>query len=519
MSLFLGLDSSTQSLTALIIDVSEGEIVANEGVNFGRDLPEFNCPNGVRENPDPLIQHSDPLLWLAALDLVLAKLQKTGVAIAEIAGISGSGQQHGSVYLAEKFTEILGGMSSKMSLVEQIKPALTRQTSPIWMDSSTTEECREMAAAIGAAKIQNLTGSPPIERFTGPQIRRFSKLDPTAYSQTARIHLVSSFMASVLSGKEAGIDYGDGAGMNLLNLQELQWEEAIADAIAPNLLKKLPMPVASHSIAGKLHPYFAKYGLTAGTPVVVWSGDNPNSLIGTGAAETGTAVVSLGTSDTFFAALSEAKVDPDGCGHVFGNPGGGYMSLICFKNGSLARERIKDDLGVDWDYFGSQAFAESVPGNNGNLMLPYLEPEITPLVLSPGIRRLGNPEFCEGNAAPAVEIRAVVESQILSMRHHSAWIGDFNRIRVTGGGSQSQGICQILANVFQAQVEKIAVPDSAGLGAAMRAANAVAGSSWREMAEKFAGTSEIIRPEPEYVSVYDSLLEEYISFEQENQGA
>jgi xylulokinase len=67
-----------------------------------------------------------------------------------------------------------------------------------------------------------------------------------------------------------------------------------------------------------------------------------------GATTPGNVVISLGTSDTFFAAMPGPKTDPGGFGHVFGNPAGGFMSLICFRNGSLAREALRDRLGLDW---------------------------------------------------------------------------------------------------------------------------------------------------------------------------
>ena len=63
-----------------------------------------------------------------------------------------------------------------------------------------------------------ITGSRAIERFTGPQIRKFRKDDPAGYERTAEIHLVSSFVASLLTGTSVPIDLGDGAGMNLLDL-------------------------------------------------------------------------------------------------------------------------------------------------------------------------------------------------------------------------------------------------------------------------------------------------------------
>ena len=91
---YLGLDSSTQSLKAMVIDPSAGQIVASSSVNFGQELPAYGCPEGVLANPDPLVKHSPPLMWLAALDLVLTKLQLTGVDMRAIRAISGAGQQH-----------------------------------------------------------------------------------------------------------------------------------------------------------------------------------------------------------------------------------------------------------------------------------------------------------------------------------------------------------------------------------------------------------------------------------------
>jgi len=495
MDYYLGLDSSTQSVKALVIDPASGKIVASSLVNFGKDLPAYGCPEGVLANPDPLVKQSAPLMWLAALDLVLQRLQQTGVSMKDIRAISGAGQQHGSVYLNAKSDGILAGLNPTRSLADQIAPALSRQSAPIWMDSSTSAECREIETAVGP-RLQTDTGSPAIERFTGPQIRRFFKTDAAGYDCTHRIHLVSSFMCSVLIGKHAPIDFGDGAGMNLLNLKTGDWDDAALAATAPGLRAKLPPVRPATDKAGDLSPYFAKYGLTPGIPVILWTGDNPSSLIGVGAAEPGLAVISLGTSDTFFAAMPAMKTDPNGCGHVFGNPAGGFMSLICFKNGSLARERVKDACGVDWDFFDGPAMEVPSPGDEGNLVLSYYVPEITPPVLTPGVRRRGSKAFCEGHVPAAVKIRATLEGQVCSMRALSQWIGDFKTIRVTGGASRSNGIVQLIADVFQADVQRIAVPDSAALGGAMRAAQAVAAIPFTPLADKFASATGVVHPTP-----------------------
>lgn len=498
MAYYLGTDSSTQSMKGLVIDPAAGVIVASASVNFKADLPQYNCPDGVLPHRDPLVKHSDPLMWLAALELLLTRLQATGVDMGGIAAVGGDGQQHGSVYLNSRFTEALAGLKASSSLAEQLKVALARPTSPIWMDSSTSAECRELDAKFGT-RMQVDTGSPAIERFTGPQIRKYAKTEPERYAQTARVHLVSSFLCSVLIGEDAPIDSGDGAGMNLLNLRTMGWDAEIAEFTAPGLAKKLPK--VGSGVAGRLHPYFAKYGLKAGIPVAVWTGDNPASLVGTGAWGAGVAVVSLGTSDTFFAALDAFRTDPEGCGHVFGNPAGGFMSLACFKNGSLARDRVRQEAGVEWDFFGTTAFERTPAGNGGRLALPWFEAEITPPVLTPGLRA----NFDFKAAAPEVRIRAAVEGQALALRSHALWIGTFGTIRVTGGASKSPGIRQTLADVFQARVESIAVADSAALGGAMLAAHA-AGVPLAKMTEAFSPVTEVCEPRRDNAGAYDRLL-------------
>lgn len=512
MGIFLGLDLSTQGLKGSIIDTLENEVIFTENLNFGQDLPEYKCHSGFLENPNPLIKHSDPLLWAAALDKLFTSMKAKGAPLSLVEGISGSGQQHGSVYLNQNAETALANLSPAENLISQIKNIFSRKTSPIWMDSSTIEECREINGAIGK-RLQEDTGSPATERFTGPQIRKFFKEEPAAYKATERIHLISSFMATLLCGKDAPIDYGDGAGMNLLNLKTLKWDQEICNATAPGLIEKLPPAVRPDTVCGGLHPYFTKYGFRAKTPVNVWSGDNPCSLAGTGGSQPGTAVISLGTSDTFFASMTDYVTDPDGYGHVFGSPSNSFMSLICFKNGSLARERVKNDCKVTWDDFDKIGCDKDGAGNNGNMMLPYFIPEITPMTLDAGAQRHGTAAFMNGSDT-AAQIRGVMEAQAISMKLHSSWIGEkFKRLRITGGASKSQGLCQIIADVFQLEIEKTSSSDSASLGAALRAANAIGRNNWKELTENFCRVTETVKPQLETAVIYSELLKSYAKFE------
>ena len=60
--------------------------------------------------------------------------------------------------------------------------------------------------------------------------------------------------------------------------------------------------------------------------------------------------------------MKKCRTDENGEGHVFGSPAGDYMTLICFKNGSLAREKIRDAYGIkDWKKFGESMAARRRP--------------------------------------------------------------------------------------------------------------------------------------------------------------
>lgn len=470
MAFSLGIDASTQSVSAVVIDLDTGTFVYESSINFGQQLPQYKSPNGFLNGTVEGEVYSNPLMWLDALELLLADL-KAHCDLKQIKTISGAGQQHGSVYLNADWAEAIGTLSPSQTLSEQIKPCLSRINAPIWMDTSTGIECEEIASAIGGnEKVCTLSGSICVERFTGPQIRRFFKSSPDAYAQTSRIHLVSSFICSILSGTDAPIDTGDGAGMNLMNIQSFDWDAELLEATAPDLKSKLPGLVPGNTSSGSLAPYFSeKYGFDSEVSISVFTGDNPSSLVGAGASAPGKVVISLGTSDTYFAAMPNVVSDPNGYGHVFGNPSGGSMSLQCFLNGSLAREAVKDHFNYDWDQF-TEALTSTAAGNNGNYMLPFFGQEISPRYHGAQPILVGSDAFKKGEL-PKASIRACVEGQFINMRVQTDWMEMRpTTLYITGGASSNDAIAQILADIFQAKVQRLFVSGSVALGGAIRAA-------------------------------------------------
>ena len=518
--IFLGLDSSTQSLSAVLIDLDRRAVIYEQSLNFDQALPRFKTRHGVLANRDPLVKHSSPRLWAAALDLLFARMKREGAPLDQILAISGSGQQHGSVYLNDQAPAVLAGLNPRKALEENLDGVFARKTSPIWMDSSTARECAEIRKKLGGVKFTaSRTGSDTFERFTGPQIRKFSKTEPKAYQATAQIALVSSFMASLLAGKIAPIDFGDGAGMNLMDIRRKIWNHDAVKATAPGLTEKLPPLAEAGSVIGPVNSYFvSKYGLNAETLATVWTGDNPASVVGLGLIKPGQVAISLGTSDTFFGTMEECVTDATGEGHVFGSPAGGYMTLICFKNGSLAREKIRELYKIaDWAKFGALV-AQTPPGNNGGILLPWFEAEIVPRVNCPGIHR-----FHLDPLDAAANCRAVFEAQALAMRLHSQWMPVApTRILATGGAANDQALLQVLADVMNCRVERIEIGKSAALGAALQAAHGwltarQETARWDKLVAGFTAPvpgSEVL-PNRQAAKVYQRMLDKYAGCEYE----
>ncbi|KAK7842033.1 xylulose kinase 2 [Quercus suber] len=459
-SYFLGFDSSTQSLKATVLDCNLN-VVNSELVHFDTELPHYKTKDGVYRDPSDNGRIVSPtLMWVEALDLMLQKLSKK-LDFGKIAAVSGSGQQHGSVYWKSGSSAILSSLDPKKALVDQLGSAFSVKESPIWMDSSTTAQCREIEKAVGGAlELARLTGSRAHERYTGPQIRKIFEMQPEVYHDTERISLVSSFVASLLIGSYACIDETDGAGMNLMDIKQRAWSKIALEATAPNLEEKLGKLAPAHAVAGSIASYFVeRFHFNKNCLVVQWSGDNPNSLAGLTLNTPGDLAISVGTSDTVFGITKEPQ--PRLEGHVFPNPVDpeNYMVMLVYKNGSLTREGGK--MGF---YYKEHEILPPLPVGFHRYVLENFSGNTLEGVNEKEVEEFDHPS----------EVRALIEGQFLSMRAHAERFGmpsPPKRIIATGGASANQSILSSIASIFGCDVYTVKRPDSASLGAALRAAH------------------------------------------------
>ncbi|XP_008161218.2 xylulose kinase isoform X2 [Chrysemys picta bellii] len=515
---YLGWDFSTQQLKVIAID-EQLRVIYEDNIHFDKDLPEFGTHCGVHVHSDKLTVTSPVLMWVKALDMILEKMKSSGFNFSHVRAFSGAGQ-HGSVYWKEGASQILKNLSPDLPLHQLLKACFSVSDSPVWMDSSTTTQCLSLEKAVGGAQhLANITGSRACERFTGNQIAKIYSQNPEVYAQTERISVVSSFAASLFLSAYAPIDYCDGSGMNLLQIRDKIWSTACLNACAPGLEEKLGPVVLSSSVLGSVSPYYIqRYGFSPDCKVVAFTGDNPASLAGM-KLEEGDIAISLGTSDTLFLWIKEPT--PALEGHIFCNPvdSQAYMALLCFKNGSLIRERIRDDCASgSWDEF-SKALKCTVVGNNGNLGFYFDVIEITPEAV--GIHRFNRDNNKVPDFPKEVEIRALIEGQFMAKRIHAEKLGykimPRTRIVATGGASYNKEILQVLSDVFSAPVYTIDTANSACLGCAYRAIHGL-------VAETSVSLVDVVKlaPEPRLVvtptagsdQLYEPLLKRYAELEQ-----
>jgi len=284
--LFLGLDLSTQSMTAVVVERT-GAVVARSSVNYDEELPGYKTSSGMHRAPEGDSERvtSPVSMWLEALDMVLERVGRTGV-LGRVVAVSASAQQHGSVYWKAGARQQLQALGASAVAQRPLKDALAGcfacEHCPIWADSSTAEECAAMETALGGAeRLAAMTGSRAYPRFTAQQFARMSRRHPDVWAACERVSLVSSFVSSLLSGDYAAIDTADASGMNLMLLTERKWSDAACNAAAPGLREKLgPEPIEPWTVLGPVCAYWrSRHGFAPSCAVVCSSGDNPNALV------------------------------------------------------------------------------------------------------------------------------------------------------------------------------------------------------------------------------------------------
>ncbi|KAF5942758.1 hypothetical protein HYC85_020400, partial [Camellia sinensis] len=167
------------------------------------------------------------LMWVEALELLLHR-RSSKLDIRKVAVVSGSGQQHGSVYWKIGSSVKLSSLDPKKPLVDQLGDAFLTKESLIWMDKLLGHVLMRESQAY---------------RFEG-------------YSRRCQMFII------ILRGSP----------WHMLVLMKLM-------TTASGLEEKLGKLVPAYAVVGLIAPYFVEgFGFNKNCLVVQWSGENPQSL-------------------------------------------------------------------------------------------------------------------------------------------------------------------------------------------------------------------------------------------------
>ena len=437
MELVAGIDAGTQSLKVVVYDPAARTIVTS--VSAPLDL--MSGEDGSRE------QH--PSDWVAAMQACFDRIDPA--VRARIVALSVSGQQHGFVPVDAQG--------------EVLAPA------KLWCDTSTTAECAQIMDAVGgASRTIALAGNPILAGYTASKLPWTKTHRPDAYARLATILLPHDYLNFVLTGQRF-CEWGDASGTGWLDVRTRTWSKELLRATdADRDLGACLPPIAAPDALFDIDPSAAaQLGVPATAKVAVGGGDNMMAAIGTGCVEEGRLAMSLGTSGTLFAYSDTPVVDPDGAGAAFCSSPGGGLPLDCTRNGTVATDQVATAFGFSTRE-GDAHLHTTPPGADGLVMLPFLNGERTPdLPRGKGVLA----GLDTNNMTAAHLYRAAMEGATYSLKYgFDAFVRAgmaFERIVLTGGGSNSAAWRQLVADVFGLPVEVPVQSEGAAFGAALQA--------------------------------------------------
>jgi sugar (pentulose or hexulose) kinase len=222
-------------------------------------------------------------------------------------------------------------------------------------------------------------------------------------------------------------------------------------------------------------------GIPAGLPVYATANDKAVEALGSGLNEDGTVLLSLGT---YIAAMTVGSSSRSADGSYWANfaarPGKylyestgirrGMWTVSWFRTmleGSRGEEPPPGTAGLE-EALDTEA-SQLAPGSNGLLtLLDWLAP-------ASAVWRRGALLGFDGSQGRAHIYRSILEGIALTMGNHTAAMEQalgrrLSPVLVSGGGSRSDLMMQIVADVFERPARRTAVNDAAGLGAAICAA-------------------------------------------------
>ena len=325
MTLVLGVDSSTQSTKALLVDASDGTVLEQ------------------RTAAHPAGTEVDPRAWLAAFDAAAGPLLDRAEAV------SVGGQQHGMVALDESG--------------EPVRDAL------LWNDTRSAKEAGDLIEEMGGPQAcADAIGSVMVASFTASKLRWVRDHEPENAARIAEVLLPHDYVSRhvAAAGSASFTDRGDASGTGYFDTAEGVWRPDLAAA------------AVGHEVAlpRLVEPGTAGAETAAGVVIAGGTGDNAAAALGMG-LETGDVLVSIGTSGVASAISAVPVADGSGAVTGFADAAHGFLPLVATVNAAQILDLQARWLGVDHAQLAALALVAPA-GSHGVTFLPYYGGERTP---------------------------------------------------------------------------------------------------------------------------------------------
>lgn len=442
MTLVIGIDSSTQSTKALLVDADDGTVVAQQTA------------------PHPSGTEVDPAAWLHAVDEATAGLLERADAV------SVAGQQHGMVALDDSGAPVRDAL--------------------LWNDTRSAAAARDLVAEMGGPQAcADAVGSVLVASFTSTKLRWLRDHEPDRAARVRSVRLPHDHVSLHLSapGTTPFTDRGDASGTGYFSAPDDAWRPDLA-ALALGHEVDLPRVVAPGAVAGESR---------GGAVVAGGTGDNMGAALGMALAP-GDLLVSVGTSGVASTISPSPVADGTGVVTGFADAAGGYLPMVTTLNAAGILDLQARWLGVDHDGLAELALA-STPGAGGVTLLPYYGGERSPD--RPGA--VGTWTGLTPATTRADLARAAYEALLCSLadavdRLVAATGQEPRRLLVVGGATKSAALRALAPAVLGREVVLPPEGEYVALGAARQAAWALAGTAeppiWAER------ESTVLRAEP-----------------------
>jgi len=461
----LGLDLSTQSLSASAIEIDSCRKIYDSCVNFVKDprlaLFGLNSDNYILPTSIDGEACQPVRMYLAALDALFSDIARAGFPLQNVVVINISGQQHGQVYLNHQANAVFACLhdatSTTNSLTSLLGNSLAFDLAPIWMTSNTREQADFMRNHVsGKNRMIKLSGSDVPLRFSGPIIRRIGQTMPEIYLNTWKIHLISSFITAVLTGNSnVPIDFGNACGMSLMNYSRKSWSASLITAASSGLpgseiafRKRLPDIVEPTAIVGSIAGYFiVKYGFRPDCKIAAGSGDNPQSKVLVRGD-----LLSLGSSIVYMSSTNGKTRDWSGMANAMYDGISRPFIFSCRTNGALVWDYLRVKRGLN-----REAYVEAEE------MLRRARIGSDPVFWQPRSESFppsGSYDLVRSeNASPELEsdYSGLIETTLAAMYFHSRSFSKPTRspLFITGGAAASREIIRRVSAIWDRPVIRL----------------------------------------------------------------